>query len=384
MVFNDQKSSRFLAIRFAMTATVAAVLFSLSTVGTLAQTIAIEERSGRASVSETKSGRLEKPTSPDAPLTTLFTENFSYAAATALNGTGGWSAHSGAGTNAQTVTAPGLTYPGYAGSGVGNSVTLTTTGEDENNTFTPQTTGSVYMAAMVNVTSAQAAGDYFIHLVDGLITGNLFKGRVFVKKDATLSTFGFGIQKSSTANAVYTPTTFATGTTHLVVVKYTFVAGAANDTVDLFVDPTLNGVEPAPTLTALLAADTDAVDIRGVALRQGSAANAAALTVDGIIVGTAWADVAGAPTAADVSVSGRVTTADGRGITNVRVAISGNSLAQPIVVITGRFGQYNIPDLEAGQTYVITVGARRFTFTSPSRVISLVDNVNDADFVAEQ
>ena len=87
--------------------------------------------------------------------------------------------------------------------------------------------------------------------------------------------------------------------------------------------------------------------------------------------------------AAGVSVSGRVTTAEGRGITNARITVTGNSLAQPISVITGRRGFYNFEDLQSGETYIVTVGSRRFTFSSPSRVLSLVDNITDEDFVAD-
>ena len=48
----------------------------------------------------------------------LFEENFDYLDGTALNGTGGWAAHSGAGTNPLTVRVPGLSYAGYPGSGI--------------------------------------------------------------------------------------------------------------------------------------------------------------------------------------------------------------------------------------------------------------------------
>jgi hypothetical protein len=87
-------------------------------------------------------------------------------------------------------------------------------------------------------------------------------------------------------------------------------------------------------------------------------------------------------TAADVSLAGRVTTADGRGIRNAHVVISGNSLPESRTVTTGSFGYYSFDGLTAGQTYVVTVNSQRYTFSVPSRVITLVDNVVDADFVA--
>ena len=88
-------------------------------------------------------------------------------------------------------------------------------------------------------------------------------------------------------------------------------------------------------------------------------------------------------TAANAAISGRVTTADGLGIRNARVIITGNSLAEPLVATTGSFGYFMFEGLPTGETYVMTVNARRYSFTTPSQVISLVDNVVDADFIAE-
>ena len=88
-------------------------------------------------------------------------------------------------------------------------------------------------------------------------------------------------------------------------------------------------------------------------------------------------------TAANATISGRVLTADGRPIRNARVIISGNSLEQPITVTTGSLGWYSFDGLATGETYVVTVNSQRFTFTTPSQVISLVGNVMDADFIGE-
>jgi hypothetical protein len=50
---------------------------------------------------------------------------------------------------------------------------------------------------------------------------------------------------------------------------------------------------------------------------------------------------------------------------------------------TGSFGYYSFDGLQTGETYVVTVASKRFTFQVPSRVISLIDNVADADFIAD-
>jgi Carboxypeptidase regulatory-like domain len=89
------------------------------------------------------------------------------------------------------------------------------------------------------------------------------------------------------------------------------------------------------------------------------------------------------PTSAAVSLGGRVTASDGRGIVNARVTISGGSLTQPVSTITGSFGYYQVDDLPAGGTYVVTVNSKRFTFSTPSQVVSLGDNRSDINFTAD-
>jgi len=88
-------------------------------------------------------------------------------------------------------------------------------------------------------------------------------------------------------------------------------------------------------------------------------------------------------TAAQASISGRVTTAGGIGIRNAKIVVTGNSLTTPIVASTGSFGYFMIDGLQSGETYVVTVNSKRYTFSAPSRVVSLVDNIVDADFIAD-
>jgi len=90
-----------------------------------------------------------------------------------------------------------------------------------------------------------------------------------------------------------------------------------------------------------------------------------------------------ASTAANASVSGRVLTADGLGIRNAKVVITGDSLIEPITATTGSFGYFTFDGLATGATYVVTVNSQRYTFTTPSQVVSLVDNVVNMDFVAD-
>lgn len=227
-------------------------------------------------------------------LSQLLVEDFSYTSGMNLNGLGGWSAHSAAGTNPPQITVGGLTYPGYASSGIGNAVSFTTNGEDNNKPYAtfPNGTasGSLYYALMVRIDSAGATGDYFFHLLKNSST---FSARLFVKR-ASNGNLRFGIGKSSTiANINFSDSIYTTGTTYLLAVKYTVIAGATNDTVALWINPTPGGTEPAPTVLESTAdrGATDVDTLYAVALRQGAAANAPIGRVDGIRVGTTWSDV---------------------------------------------------------------------------------------------
>ena len=78
-----------------------------------------------------------------------------------------------------------------------------------------------------------------------------------------------------------------------------------------------------------------------------------------------------------------MTSGEGRGVRGAAITVSGGSLVQPITVPAGPRGNYVVEGLMAGETYVISVSARRFTFVQPIRVITLNDNAAGVDFNAE-
>lgn len=89
-----------------------------------------------------------------------------------------------------------------------------------------------------------------------------------------------------------------------------------------------------------------------------------------------------APTAATVSVSGRITTAGGGGIGNVSVTlitISGSSISAR----TNPLGYYRFEGVAVGQTVVISVSSKRYSFSPDTRSLSVVDDLTDIDFVAD-
>jgi len=91
----------------------------------------------------------------------------------------------------------------------------------------------------------------------------------------------------------------------------------------------------------------------------------------------------GGVTASGVSVGGSITTARGRGISKTYVMLSGGGLKEPVYAMTNPFGYYKFEDIPAGQTYIISVIAKRYRFTEPTRALSINDSIAGVDFVAE-
>lgn len=104
-------------------------------------------------------------------------------------------------------------------------------------------------------------------------------------------------------------------------------------------------------------------------------------TVPGLAQFSDWTLGNIVPTAAGVSVSGRLTTSEGRGISGASVTLTDmNGVTS--TARTGSFGFYRFDDVRSGEMYTVTVKSRRFEFSPPSRVISVGDSVTDIDFVA--
>lgn len=87
-------------------------------------------------------------------------------------------------------------------------------------------------------------------------------------------------------------------------------------------------------------------------------------------------------TAAVASISGRVTTATGQGVRNVRLTLTA---ADGTIrrTNTSTFGQYAFDGVEVGQTYVLEIGSKRHSFSNPTRVFSLQEQITDMDFSAD-
>jgi len=313
----------------------------------------------------------------------LLTDDFSSpASGTNINGNG-WTAHSGAGTNPIKVAASGLTYAGYYGSAIGNSISLTTSGEDDNRTYTAINSGSAYAAAMINVSAAQATGDYFFHLGTSTST---FNARLFIKSSG--AGFVVGISKVNTS-PVYGATVYSFNTTYLVVIKYTYIAGLTNDRADAFVltSPSMPNVEPAATVSSTdSGTGTDATTLTAVFVRQGTAANAPTLQIDGIRVAASWSDLFFTPSV--------TTGATGVGATSFTAnwgAVSGTTNYYLDVSTDSGFGSFvagynnkdmstatscSVTGLTAGLTYYYRVRAYNGSITGINSATASITTVS--------
>ncbi len=90
-----------------------------------------------------------------------------------------------------------------------------------------------------------------------------------------------------------------------------------------------------------------------------------------------------APSAASAAIGGQVLTPNGGGIKGVIVVLMGGNLTAPISAQTNNFGYYRFSEVPAGQTYVITVNSKRYTFSNPSQIINLQESLLDLDFVSD-
>ncbi|MGB7202480.1 MAG: carboxypeptidase regulatory-like domain-containing protein [Pyrinomonadaceae bacterium] len=94
-----------------------------------------------------------------------------------------------------------------------------------------------------------------------------------------------------------------------------------------------------------------------------------------------WEAFVLAPTAAAVSITGRVTTSNGQGIRNARLTLTAPDGTRR-TAITSTFGYYAFDGVEVGQTYVLEIASKRYTFENATRVFSLQDKLTDVDFTA--
>jgi hypothetical protein len=224
-------------------------------------------------------------------------EGFDYTAPGVLQTQPNWTLLN---TGDDIVVASGnLGYTGLQAS-TGNKITFDGTGIDALKTITEQTTGTVYYSLLIDVTalgSLNATGGYLCGFANG--TTN-FGATLWTGLDGTSYQFGINPRTSTTVNMVWIGGTQTLGNTVFIVVSYEIVTGAANDIINIWINPdsgTFGDASPPTSSTSVTnTGGTDLATIQSFFVRQDSGTETPFIEMDEVRVGTTWADVTPAGT----------------------------------------------------------------------------------------
>ena len=202
----------------------------------------------------------------------------------------GWVNHSGGGTFV-TVFAGSLTYPGYPASGFGNHINLeggSGSREDIHRAFESVSTGNLYAAFLVNVSSSDVNDGYVAHFMPP--PGNFnYRGRLFMMDDGA-GNLKFGISKGSSSIVSWATANYVYSQTYLIVIKYEYVGDATgdDDVAKLWVNPDLSSPEPANGDADNIDTSSDQV-LERFSIRQGGEAHI--YEFDGLTIATIWSQL---------------------------------------------------------------------------------------------
>ena len=201
--------------------------------------------------------------------------------------------------------APGAT-PVQVNGGV---VTIGSSGQDVYSPFSSPVTladgQSLYFGLTLNVSAAQATGDYFLHFTPNAGNGSLFYDRAFVQ--STSGGYLLGLQGTSGTGATVTYGTqvLSFGTSYNFVLAYNYFSATTNSAIDsIYINPTDPAVaNNTAYLTAAWQGNADTNQIGAVNFRQGSAGSAPTLTVDNLVVSQTFGDTVPAPEPSTIALA---------------------------------------------------------------------------------
>ena len=215
----------------------------------------------------------------------LFEENFDYPAGDTLTNHGWKQIRKGVPI---TVSAPGLEYPRYALSGIGNAAQIINNGSQEiSHDFMSIDSGNVYVSLMVRITESPLKfTSPFIYLTPA--EGSIFKRKLTLyaaKNDS--QKLAFGLANSSGIRP--TDYIYELNRTHLIVLKYAFNSDTT-DTVFMWVNPDISAPELMPDKVRMT--DSEAEELSEIILSQiDNAEGTPDVIIDGISITTSWEQI---------------------------------------------------------------------------------------------
>ena len=208
----------------------------------------------------------------------------------------GWIAHSSNATNPIKNISPGLSFPNYFGSDIGNAANLNSTGQDVSLQFPAVNSGTVYASFLIKAVPSSLTNGYFFAFGNNATTDTAYRGQLSINRDNTdPNKFRFGFAANATIKTTLPNYTY--GETYLVVIKYKIVpAGVPNasgnagrDETSLYVFNSTSNYKLEPTTPTLGIEDTASVDIAPgrIALRQDNTTTPNVI-IDGLRVDNVW------------------------------------------------------------------------------------------------
>jgi hypothetical protein len=220
--------------------------------------------------------------------------------------------------------------------------------------------------------ASSGAAQTVIRLANTIVAGN----------SATSSANGFDFYAQNTTVTLLTYNIVQNG----IVGTGNTVGGAG--TVGQ-VNPLFAGVECGQVCTVAIAANSparnagtngEALDTNGAALTT-DARGAGFPRISGGTVDLGAFEYQVAPTAASVSIGGRVLMANGRGISGVIVNLT-DANGTTRSARTNPFGYYHFNDVTAGATYIFAARHKRFEFAP--QVLTVAEQIDTLNFTAAQ
>ena len=230
------------------------------------------------------------------PAANIASDNFDAAAGIALTANG-WVAHSSSTTNPILITSPGLTFPNYFGSGIGNAASVTSVGQDVSMQFASVSSGTVYASFLIKAAASPLCIDqYFFGFGNNDVADTAYRGKLMINQDTTNpAKFKFGFAANSTNK--YSTNLYDYGTTYLVVIKYKIVNSIVTnangilgrDETSLYVFDVSSSFLTEPSIPTIGIEDTSSPDILPgrVVIRQDNT-NSPNVIIDGLRVDSSW------------------------------------------------------------------------------------------------
>jgi hypothetical protein len=188
------------------------------------------------------------------------------------------------------VTAGNLSITGLFASS-GNKISFDAGGRDFQRTITPQTTGTVYISFIMQVSSVggmNATGGYFTGFASNTTT---FGAKTWIRLSG--AGYNLGIYPGpSGGTTTWDATVLAVNTPVLVVMSYELVSGTTNDIVKMWINPSsssFGGTSPPTPTINITNAGTDLASIDRIFLRQDNATATPFIDMDEIRIANTWA-----------------------------------------------------------------------------------------------